>query len=79
MITKMEAYRSVFDYGETSYLQGRIKANLGEHNEAIKFLEKSLDEGQLFFNSVTFMGDPDLLVLKDDKNYQALLERNKHL
>jgi adenylate cyclase len=79
MIAKMEALKSAFDYGETSYLQGRIKANLGEHSEAIRYLEKSLDEGQLFFNSVTFQGDPDLLVLKKDKNYQALLERNKQL
>lgn len=79
MIAKMEALKGAFDYGETCYLQGRIKANLGEHNEALKYLEKSLDEGQLFFNSVTFLGDPDLLVLKNDKIYQALLARNKQL
>ena len=79
MIAKLETLKGAFDYGETSYLQGRIKANSGQHTEAIKYLEKSLDEGQLFFNSVTFQGDPDLMVLKNDKNYQALLERNKQL
>lgn len=77
IIDKLEKMKGPFDYGETTYMQGRIKANLGDHTEAIRYLNKSLDEGQLFFNSVTFNGDPDLMVLNSEKNYQALLTRNR--
>ena len=76
-IQQLDMLKQAYDYGEIPYMQGRIKAVIGETKEAIRYLNQALDEGYLFFNSVSFDGDPDLLVLKDNKDYQALLVRNR--
>jgi class 3 adenylate cyclase/tetratricopeptide (TPR) repeat protein len=75
MLRKIDQLKQPFDYGETPYMKGRIKAHLGDTRAAVQLLTQALDEGQLFFNSVTFDGDPDLLILKDDTNYRALVNR----
>ena len=75
ILKKLDQLKPPFDYGETAYMKGRIKALLGDKRAAVELLTQALDEGQLFYNSVTFDGDPDLLVLKDDKSYKALVNR----
>ena len=77
IIRQLEAMKGPFDYGETPYMQGRIIAVMGKHEEALRYLNQSLDEGQLFLNTVSFQGDPDLMVLNDHQGYQLLLQRNR--
>jgi hypothetical protein len=79
MINKLEQLKSPFDFGETSYFQGRIMALLNEKEQAIQLLNKALDEGQLFVNSVSFFGDPDLMGLNNEEGYKKLLVRNRQL
>ena len=77
MINKLEQLREPFDLGETPYFQGRIMALLGDKEKAIQLLNKALDEGQLFVNSVSFNGDPDLMGLNNEEEYKKLLSRNR--
>lgn len=77
ILLQLEQLRKPLDYGETSYFQGRIKANLGDTEGALADLKKSLDEGQTYRTAVTFQYDPDLLGLKKNPDFQALLTRNQ--
>ncbi len=79
IITLLERRKKRFDYGKIPYLQGKIKAHLGDTAGAIAYLSKSLDEGRLFETGVSFQYDPDLLILATDPGYQKLLDRNKQL
>lgn len=79
MINKLEQLKGAFDFGETPYFQGRIMALLNEKEQAIQLLNKALDEGQLFVNSVSFFGDPDLQGLNNEEGYKKLLVRNRQL
>jgi hypothetical protein len=79
IITKLERRKKRFDYGEIPYLQGKIKAHLGDSASAIAYLSKSLDEGRLFETGVSFQYDPDLMILNTDAGYKKLLDRNKQL
>ena len=75
IIQKLETLKEPYGYGAVPYAQGRIAANLGDRGRALKLLSQSLDEGRQFRGSVSFNQDPDLLMLKDDPEYQKLLRR----
>ena len=77
IIQQLDQIRKPLDYGETSYFQGRIKANLGDPEGALADLSASLDEGQTYRTAVTFQYDPDLLMLRKHPGFQALLTRNR--
>lgn len=79
MITKLEEMKQPFDYGETTYMQGKIKAALNEKDEALRLLSRSIDEGMQFFNSVSFDGDPDLSNLHEHEEYKKIINRNRQL
>ncbi len=78
MIKKVEERKRKFDYGEVEYLQARIYAHLGNKAEAIRLLNKSIDEGMFFVNSVSFDGDPDLMMLRNEQGYKDLLVKNRY-
>ncbi len=75
IITKLGELKHPFDYGKTSYFQGRIAANLGERQRALELIGKSLEEGRKFYTSETYDQDTDLMMLLDDPEYQKLLHR----
>jgi tetratricopeptide (TPR) repeat protein len=77
MIQKLNDLKGENDFGKTPYLQGRIKANLGDSDEAIKYLNISLDEGYRFITAYSFHHDPDLMILNPNPEYQALLIKNR--
>jgi tetratricopeptide (TPR) repeat protein len=77
MISALSKLKSEYDYGETSYFQARIKANLGETNEALQLIRTSLQEGIKFLAFTTFQEDPDMAVLNSNPEYQALLIQNR--
>ncbi len=77
MISKLELLRHDYDYGEISYSQGRIKANMGETKAALVLLKNALQEGIKFQAANTFQEDPDMAVLNDNPDYQALLIGNR--
>jgi hypothetical protein len=52
-----------YDFGMTAYRQGRIKAQLGETEEALHYFRIALDEGITFTTAYTFKQDPYLNVL----------------
>ncbi len=79
IITMLDRKKKRFDYGKIPYLQGKIKAHLGDSAGAIAYLAKSLDEGRLFETGVSFQYDPDLMILATDPGYKKLLDRNKQL
>jgi tetratricopeptide (TPR) repeat protein len=77
MIQKLSELKGESDFGATPYQQGRILANLGEYDEAVKYLNLSLDEGYRFITAHSFQHDPDLMVLNSNPEYQALLIKNR--
>jgi len=77
IIQKLSDLKSANDLGKTSYQQGRIKANMGEYDEALKYLTISLDEGYRFITSYSYHHDPDMMVLNSNLEYQALLIKNR--
>jgi len=79
IITELESMKTEYDYGVVSYQQGKIKANLGEKAEALKYLSTALDEGMKFQTGNTFQHDPDLIVLNGDADYLKLITRNREL
>jgi class 3 adenylate cyclase/tetratricopeptide (TPR) repeat protein len=79
IITTLERRKKRFDYGEIPYMQGKIKAHLGDSASAVAYLSKSLDEGRLFQTGISFQYDPDLMILNSDPGYKKLLDRNKQL
>lgn len=79
IIARLNELKTEYDLGQTPYFQGRIKALLGEKEAAIQYLTLALDEGIKFRVGTTFQHDPDLMTMDEDKNYQALLMRNRQL
>ena len=77
VIAQMEKMRKPFDYGAIEYNQGRTYALMGETNEAVRLLEASIAKGQKLDLWITFEHDPDLLVLKDDPGYKAMMAKFK--
>ena len=77
IIQKLSDLKGANDLGKTPYQQGRIKANMGEYDEALKYLAISLDEGYRFITSYTYHQDPDLMALNSNPEYQALLIKNR--
>ena len=77
MIQKLEDIKKDFDIGYTPYYQGRIKANLGEYDEAIHYLKIALEEGIRFLPTATFLNDPDMIVMNTNKEYLSLLAANR--
>ncbi len=76
-ISKLNSLKKDWDFGQTPYFQGRIKAVLGENEAAIQYLSTALDEGIKFQPGSTFQHDPDLMGLNQDPKYIALLSRNR--
>jgi class 3 adenylate cyclase/tetratricopeptide (TPR) repeat protein len=68
-----------YDFGMTEYRQGRIKANLGETEEALNYFRIALDEGLRFITALTFNQDPYLDVILSNKEYISLIKRNRNL
>ena len=77
MIQKLSDLKAENDFGKTLYQQGKIKANLGEYDEAIKYLNSSLDAGYRFIIAYSFQQDPELMVLNSNPQYQAMLVKNR--
>ena len=77
VIDQLELLRQPFDYGMTEYFQGRIYGLLGDKELAVKLLDISISKGQKYDLWVTFDHDPDLLVLKDDPGYKAMIAKFK--
>ena len=77
IISKLESIKKPFDFGETPYFQGRIKANSGDTTNALLYLQQAIEEGIKFGKGTTFQHDPDLIVLNTDAEYISLLGRNR--
>jgi thioredoxin-like negative regulator of GroEL len=75
MVNTLDQLKPEFDYGNTPYYKGRIAANLGERERALRLLSESLNAGNKFFDSVTFIQDTDLMMLRRDPEYKKLLKR----
>jgi tetratricopeptide (TPR) repeat protein len=75
MIDQMQSMKPKYDFGYTPYCQGRIAANMGDRDRALKYLKQALDEGVKFRASIEFLEDPDLAMLRDDQEYKQLLKR----
>jgi tetratricopeptide (TPR) repeat protein len=78
MINRLTEMKTEYDFGETPYLQGRIKANMGDPEAAIRLLQQALDGGIGFRVATTFQQDPDLLVLNKEPEYIRLLGSRRH-
>ena len=68
----IEQLKSKPDQGRESYEIGRIYALLGDKDEAIEFLMKSL-QGDRWFTLFNFDNDPDLKSLFQDDRFQEVL------
>lgn len=79
ILAELETMKTAYDFGEVSYHQGKIKANLGEKALALRYLSSALDEGMKFQTGNTFQHDPDLIVLNEDADYLKLITRNRQL
>lgn len=79
IVAELGKMTNPYDYGVVPYHQGKIKANLGEKEVALKYLSTSLDEGMKFQTGNTFQHDPDLIILKEDPDYIKLITRNRQL
>ncbi|HEY3386082.1 MAG TPA: hypothetical protein VGK46_06210, partial [Saprospiraceae bacterium] len=77
IVTKLEQLKPPYDLGVTPYLQGRIKANMGDPTSAIKYLNQAIDEGIKFGKGTTFHHDPDLIVLFKEPEFLKLLGKNR--
>ena len=77
MISALGSLKVDYDYGQTPYLQGKIQANLGEVDAALRYLRIALDEGMKFEVGNGFQHDPDLMILNSNPEYQRLLVRNR--
>jgi class 3 adenylate cyclase len=77
MISAIESLKTDYDYGLTSYLQGKIQAHLGEEESALRYFKKALDEGMKFEIGAGFQHDPDLMIMNSNPEYQKLLVRNR--
>jgi len=77
MIAALGALKEDYDYGEISYLQGKIQAHLGETGAAIRYLKIALEEGIKFKAGTTFQHDSDLMILHSNTAYQNLLSENR--
>ena len=73
MISKLEQMRHDYDYGDISYAQARIKANLGATTEALQLLKNAFEDGIKFQPANTFQEDPELSILNSNPEYQAML------
>ena len=61
------------DYGLQDYYVARILAHLGETERSLAYLKQSLMKGMKFTIPAYFQYDPFLILLKENKPYQALL------
>jgi len=77
IITTLATLKAPYDYGDTPYLQGRIKAWMGNPKEAIKYLQYAIEEGIKFGKGTTFQHDPDLIILNTAPDYLKLLATNR--
>jgi len=75
VINQLEKMRKPFDYGLVEYHLGRIHAMLGDTKEAVRLLEVSISKGFKLDLWITFEHDPELLVLKDDPGYKAMMAK----
>ena len=77
IVTQLENNKPTYDLGLTPYLQGRIKAHMGEAANAIKYLNQAIEEGIKFGKGTTFHHDADLIILFKEPDYLKLLAKNR--
>ncbi len=77
MIEKLNKIRKDYDFGYTPYVQGRIKAHLGEIEAAVNYFKIALEEGIRFLPTTTFLNDPDMIIMNSNKAYLSLLASNR--
>jgi class 3 adenylate cyclase len=77
IISKLENLKEPYDYGETPYLQGRIKANMGDTSGAIHYLDQAIEEGIKFGKGTTFHHDPALIPVFSNEEFVKLLSKNR--
>ncbi len=77
MIERLDKIKQPFDMGYTPYIQGRIKAHLGEFDAALNSFKIALEEGIRFLPTSTFLNDPDMIVMNSNKEYLSLLAKNR--
>lgn len=72
-IKVLDAQKKTYNFGVFTYLKARIKANLGDRDDALALLEQALEEGRKFEANGTFLRDPLLVVMNTDERYIKLL------
>ena len=59
--------------GEKTYYQGKIKANLMEFDEALRYFTMAFDQGIRFLPNGTFHNDPDMVIMSAYPPYLDLI------
>jgi tetratricopeptide (TPR) repeat protein len=74
MMDEVDKYKKPkFDYGESTYMQARIAANLGDQKTALQLCKTAIAEGFKFRSGFSFDQDPDMAVMNNMPEYKALL------
>jgi class 3 adenylate cyclase len=73
LLHRIELLRGEYDRGYTAYYLAGIYAHLGETNVALDQLRQSVAEGMKFMSFRSFEDDPELLILKDNEEYQKII------
>ena len=72
-MTKLEHLKPEVDFGKTTYYQAVGALHMGDVTKSIQLLEKSVAEG-IKFNYHRFNNDPDLITIRNNRNYQNILD-----
>lgn len=72
IINTLDEKKTNYQFGQIAYHQGVIYYLSGKRGPALKKLETALLEGATFLET-TFDGDPDLLSLRGDPEYEKLI------
>ncbi len=70
---KLEALTSKMDFGKLAYSKAVAALHTGDSNTALRHLREAVAQG-LKFNSHRFNNDPDLMPLRNNREYQRILE-----
>lgn len=65
--------KSEFDFGEISYNQAIIYANLGETDTALELLRRSVLDGSKFYYANVFENDPTLISIRDHPEFSQII------
>lgn len=78
MLRKLGELDFEFLPGEKVYYQGRIKANLMQFDEALRYFTMAFDQGIRFLPNGTFQNDPDMVLISSYKPYLELITQFRH-